>query len=141
MAEIFNVHRYNLSGNETRDVNYINTVGKLAEKFDGTLYFEHNSGKNLYGFKVGGVFQSQADADKFGAALPALIENFSAKALDADLAIKSAKQLRDRLHGALGTLVIAGNRAKKYLKRNEIKAFADSFHQIVDKHLLGKKTA
>ena len=56
------------------------------------------------------------------------------------LELKSAKQVRGTLHTALGMLVRAGTRAKKYLDKEEIETFGDAFHQLVDKHLLGKKT-
>ena len=55
------------------------------------------------------------------------------------LELKSAKQVRDTLHTALGMLVRAATRAKKYLIKAEIETFGDSFHQTVDKHLLGKR--
>lgn len=58
-----------------------------------------------------------------------------------ELELKSAKQVRDTLHTALGMLVRAGTRAKKYLNKAEIETFGDSCHQTVDKYLLGKKTA
>src|SRR5580704_10891382 len=130
---VFNVHQYNLTGNETIDVTYLNAVGKVAEKFNGTLYYEHNPGKNLYRFEVGGVFPTQADADKFGAALSAVIDNFNAAALDAEVAIKSKKEAQDVLHRVIGEISRVGTLGKKFLTKKERHDFGAVIRDQVDK--------